>query len=390
MQILSLNIYLMGHVTYQNALESAFSKYLPQARFNSLHLTDVLKKDFNGRVMSWFLRRRLPFMGDKDYDLIRFRSELAVSYFARRYLAKNIKLLNPDVIHVHTQSIALLAGSIFRRRPAVVSLDYTSALLAREHPMPAKYTYRPTMAMERRCFKAAAHVITWSDRARMSVINDYSIPEDKVTTIHPMLPLEYFNKMERRIPDTPRKTRLLFVGNDFERKGGPDVLAVFLEKFSETCHLDLVTNTPQTISAHPAVTLHRNMKPLSAELLKLYQDADIFVMPTREDVYALVFREAAAAGLPCIATNVMAVPEIVRDGINGITIKPRDRESLAQALKTLIDNPELRLQMGMAGREMAQASCDAEKNCKRIMSVFEKARARCVPGLSGAASPQLS
>ena len=369
-KVLSLNHYIMGHATYQNILEKTFRERYPEIEFNSLHLTDYFKKDFQGRLAYWLLNKRLPGSTKTDYDFHRWRTELANSFFARRYLEKTLKNYQPDVLHIHTQGIAYLAVSLLKKFPSVVSIDYTAALLASEHPAPAHITYKPIIASEQRCFDAASHIITWSERARNSVIEHYGISPTKVTAIPPPAASEFFSKLNSKQSATESKPRLLFVGNDFVRKGGQDVLEVFLESLSLSASLDIVTNASVNLPTGANLRIHRGISPLSAEMLQLYQNADIFVMPTHEDVYGIVFIEAMAAGLPCIGTKVMAVPELVQDGVNGFTIAVGDRAALRKALFKLIDNPELRLSMGIAGRKLALEKFDARANCKKIYQIF--------------------
>jgi alpha-maltose-1-phosphate synthase len=379
LKVLSLNIYIMGHITYQDVLEKTFGKHIPEIEFDSIHLTDYFKQDLLGRLVYWLLSKQLPGTEKADYDFHRFRTELALSFFARRCLERRLKNAQPDVLHLHTQAIAFLAIPLFKKFPSVVSIDYTTALLANQHPYPSHVTYRPIIAAEKKCFEAAAHIISWSDKARNSVIQDYKISPEKVTTIRPALPLDIFNSIARK-PAKNDKIRLLFVGNDFARKGGEDLLAVFLEDFTNVCELDIVTNAPLNLPNLPNLRIHRGISPLSPELINLYQNADIFVMPTYEDVYGLVFGEAMAAGLPCIGTNIVAVPELVQNGQNGFTIIPGDRKALSQTLRQLIANPNLRLSMGQASQEFARKKLDALSNCQQISRIFtnlEKGKMPC-------------
>ena len=369
-KVLSLNHYIMGHSTYQNILEKTFSEYIPEVEFYSLHLTDYFKKDFLGRVGYWLLSKRLPGAEKSDYDLGRWRTELANSFFARRCLDRVLKNYRPDVIHIHTQGIAYLVAPLFKQFPSVVSIDYTAALLATEHTAPARITYKPIIASERKCFAAASHIITWSERARNSVIEHYAISPTKVTAIPPPAAGEFFSKLNPKQWAIQSNPRLLFVGNDFVRKGGEDLIEVFLESFSDRASLDIVTNASVDLPAEANIRIHRGIRPLSPEMLQLYQNADIFVMPTLEDVYGIVFIEAMAAGLPCIGTKVMAVPELVQDGVNGLTIPPGSRAALRTALSKLIDNPDLRISMGQAGRKLAEEKFDARANCQKIYQIF--------------------
>lgn len=240
------------------------------------------------------------------------------------------------------------------------------------HPSPAHITYQPILALEKQCFENAAHVVAWSYWARQSVIEDYAISQKKVTKIPFGMSLDQFEIIQRPRNLTSNKTRLLFVGNDFTRKGGYDLLTVFLEHFVDTCELNIVTNASIDIPDLSSIRVHKGIRPMSPELFQLYQDADIFVMPTHEDVYGIVFIEAMASGLPCIGTTVMAVPELVKNGVNGFAIPPKDQKSLYSVLRKLVDYRDLRLSMGLTGRKIAKQTFDAKINCHKLLSIFER------------------
>lgn len=79
---------------------------------------------------------------------------------------------------------------------------------------------------------------------------------------------------------------------------------------------------------------------------------DVFALATEQEASGTVYVEAEAAGLPVIGTNVGGVSEMMRDGETGILVPLHDLPALQGALERLIDDPELRKQMGEAGRKM--------------------------------------
>ncbi|MYZ43458.1 glycosyltransferase family 4 protein [Schauerella aestuarii] len=79
---------------------------------------------------------------------------------------------------------------------------------------------------------------------------------------------------------------------------------------------------------------------------------DLFALATQQEASGTVYVEAAASGLPVVGTNVGGVSEMMREGITGILVPPKDPVALGAALKRLIDDPELRCRMGDAGRRM--------------------------------------
>jgi glycosyltransferase involved in cell wall biosynthesis len=172
--------------------------------------------------------------------------------------------------------------------------------------------------------------------------------------------------------------RVLFVGGDFVRKGGEDLLAAWqaaeLHRFAT---LDLVTDWPglsaRTIAG---VRVRRNVDSYSPEWSDLWRDADLFVMPTRHEAFGVVFQEAAAAGLPRIGTNVNAVPELIADGVSGLLVPPRDPAALVRAIRTLVQSPDLRRRFGLASRARIVESANPEDYRRRLIDVIQMAAGR--------------
>lgn len=79
--------------------------------------------------------------------------------------------------------------------------------------------------------------------------------------------------------------------------------------------------------------------------------ADVLVAPSHYEGFGLVVVEAMAAGVPVIAAEASSIPEIMRDGVEGLLVPPRDSARLARAMVRLGSAPELRRKMGSAGRE---------------------------------------
>jgi len=104
---------------------------------------------------------------------------------------------------------------------------------------------------------------------------------------------------------------------------------------------------------------------LHPQLYQLYREADIFVLPSRDEGMPNVLLEAMAAALPVVATRVPGSEELVRDGENGFLVDKDDLKGLAQALEKLVSQPGVRRQMGMEGRKIAR-----EYSWERIAGQF--------------------
>jgi glycosyltransferase involved in cell wall biosynthesis len=86
------------------------------------------------------------------------------------------------------------------------------------------------------------------------------------------------------------------------------------------------------------------------KIAALYAEASIFCLPTLHETFGIVFIEAMAAGLPVVAVNDSAVPEVVRDGEDGLLVQPEPGR-IAHSVVSLLNDGALREKMGRAGRE---------------------------------------
>ena len=108
------------------------------------------------------------------------------------------------------------------------------------------------------------------------------------------------------------------------------------------------------------------------ELIKIYANADIFVLPSYYEAQGIVLLEAMASGLPCVATNIGGIPETVIDGKNGILVEPRNPMKLAQAILTLAEDEDLRLKYGRMGRKRVVEEYDWRKIASKTEKVYRR------------------
>jgi starch synthase len=369
LKVLSVNTGRLGNSVYQTRTQRDFARHVAGVQLQSFNVTDHFKKDIIGLAIYYCITRRLPVRRDRDWDWYRFRDEYAQSLMTRRFIQRTVAKGRPDVLHIHTQSIALASIELLRTIPSVISIEATTAMFARIHPAPAQRTYRPTIRLERQCFQAASHIVCFSENARRSAIADYGIARSRTSVIRPTIDFANDDAPRREHRNSGR-TRLLFVGNDFIRKGGFDLVKAYASRLKEGCELDVVSNDVTQLPDIPGLRLHRGLTADSVVLRNLYKTADIFVLPTHEDASPIVYLEAMAAGLPCIGTMTMAVPELVRNSITGLTVNAGDETEICSAIETLSADPMMRERMGHAGRQFVLQECDCATNSRRLANIF--------------------
>lgn len=266
------------------------------------------------------------------------------------------------------------------RRPAIVSVDATQTCVIQDATSAAeRWSLGFNVRRDGEILRRAAAIVSTSNWARRDIHRLY--PECR-TPIH-VLPnpvmLDLFDPRwidERRARGNARP-QVLFVGGDFPRKGGPELLEAWERGgFARCADLTLVTEWPlaRLIRSLPAgVRQQQGIRGHTPEWRAAWRAADVFVMPTRNEAFGLVFQEAAAAGLPAIGTHLNAVPEIVTDGETGLLVKPGDVPELVAALETLIASAELRESMGRAARRKIERDADPDAHRQRLVELIRHA-----------------
>jgi glycosyltransferase involved in cell wall biosynthesis len=166
--------------------------------------------------------------------------------------------------------------------------------------------------------------------------------------------------------------RILFVGGDFERKGGPQLLRVFQDYLQGLALLDVVTQTPVDCDI-PGVTIYNGLTNATPQLRNLFNGATILAHPTRADFLPWVCLEAMACGLPVVATNVGGVPDVVENDLNGYIVPEGDDAALAAALLRLVRDPDQAKKMGKNGRLRVEREFDAAHNVPVLLDQIRTA-----------------
>jgi len=102
----------------------------------------------------------------------------------------------------------------------------------------------------------------------------------------------------------------------------------------------------------------------------LYRRSDIFALPSFAEGVPGVLMEAMAMEIPCVATWITGVPELIRNGVDGLLVAPSDVEAFADAIQRLVKDPDLRRRIGQAGRERVLDKFDLRKNSAALAEVF--------------------
>lgn len=342
----------LGHVTHAQGLRSVLDADAPM-RADWLpvpyHADDTLER-----------LPRLPF-------------SLKISLRARTAVLRRLRV-GPalDGLFFHTQGLTPCCLPLMSRLPTLVSLDATPNNFSE---IATAYGERPATGMVghlkaawfRQIFARARSLVAFSDWVRRSLLSDYGVPSDKVVVLPQGVDTVAWTPGAAGLVGAPQRARLrlLFVGADFERKGGGLLLQAWRAGLSATCELDIVTRD-SSLAASEGIRLHRGLTPNCPELKRLYAQADLFVLPSRGDASPFAVLEAMASGLPVVATRVGALDEMVDDGKTGLLIPAGDAGALASAVLALAANRARLDAMGRAARARACTDFDGPTNYRRL------------------------
>lgn len=322
-----------------------------------------------------------------------------------------------DLLFYQSHHQPLPALSILKQIPTVISLDAAPLRpFSRERNLATGNTLfsilnsksdekaeRITQSIEH-----AAGFVVWSEWAKRELLNNFKVSPEKIVVARTGVDLaewddaqEAFQVARRAERGLPERIRILFAADDFETLGGDVLLKVFKQypELAELCELHFITSRASVATylkeLVPDLKLHLHLHP-QHEPAELYLNSDLYVLPARQATSPSEVATALAAGLPVVTSRVDGLNELVRDEQNGLLVAPGDENSLYQAINRLINDPELRNQLGQNARLEAEKQFDARHNSQQVINFLRQIVRRTYtleitnPGTSFLASRELS
>jgi glycosyltransferase involved in cell wall biosynthesis len=103
-----------------------------------------------------------------------------------------------------------------------------------------------------------------------------------------------------------------------------------------------------------------------------YANADVFCLPSFAEGLPVVLMEAMSMQIPCVTTTIAGIPELIRDGIDGLLVAPGDVDALAAALARLMDDADLRNRLALSGRARVLEGYNLARNVETLAAVFAR------------------
>ena len=328
-------------IRYENHLEEKIKNIKSIPVYNSLKLSDECLKKFlkNGPYLAELLEFFID-SGNINYDLIH------TTFFPYFNLI-----------------ISLILGKLLNRPVILTPFFHFS------NPR-----YRDSSLLE--ILRKFDMLIACTNLEKKYLINKVGIPDEKIKVI-PMgvdykkfeinnkESVKYYNFKEKFFRKKEKKYQLvLYCGYKNHEKGtisilkaipyildkirkiyfvfiGPSTMAYNREfsKIQKLTSAKIINFTPDNLTGY------FDKKKISA-----FQEADIFIMPSRSDAFGIAYLEAWAAGKPVIGANIGATPEVIRDNIDGFLVEYDNPTDIAEKVVKLLKNKRLRKRFGAAGK----------------------------------------
>lgn len=314
-------------------------------------------------------------------SLWRFRYHLNLGYYRQQTAAarRQIAAMDQAQFQVILQIGAWYDMTKWSGKKVVSYHDGNLAtLLASPYGFPPIHRRHTDAALkyERDLYRRLDLIMPMSRWLADSFVRDNGVPSKKVVPVGAGVNLPRIKQIVAKDYSAPR---ILFVGKDFERKGGPVLLRAFARVRREIPDAELTVIGPVLPDPPSGVRCLGFVSKSNAagveQLLSEYERATVFAMPSLYEPYGIVFAEAMAHRLPCVGTDNCAMPEIIKHGETGYVVPVRDDAALAQRLLELLRDPLACRQMGDTGYEKytREHTWDAvtQRMCEAISAVLE-------------------
>jgi len=170
---------------------------------------------------------------------------------------------------------------------------------------------------------------------------------------------------------SPKEIRVLFSGNLTRRKGA-HWLPLIAKRLKKNVRI-YYTQGLRTKKAMPSITGFESIGAVPfKEMPALYRQMDILLMPSVREGFGLAVAEAMACGLPVVASNCSAIPELIDDGKGGFLCPVGDVAAFAEKINLLADSPKLRHEMGEYNRSKVEKMFTIERMVNEYRELFEE------------------
>jgi glycosyltransferase involved in cell wall biosynthesis len=287
-----------------------------------------------------------------------------------------------DIIHLHFS----IGASVWRKSilTAIARLFGTPCVLHAHGGEFHEFFPRLPSLLQRwivRWLKGSQRLIVLSESWKRYYLLTFALPEEHVE----ILPnaIEWPAQVPHRV--NKPTTSLLYLGR-YQQSKGPlrlvNALRLLPDEVLTKTHLVMagdgdVESVRREVSAHGLEQRVTVLDWVNAEQRNsLLAGADVFVLPSLNEGLPMSILEAMSWGIPVVTSPVGGIPEVVQDGFNGFLVPPEDIPALANALRRLIEDEPLRLQMG-ANARVSVEHLDIRRYWEKLEGIYRAVLSEC-------------
>ncbi len=320
-------------------------------------------------------------------------SSLLLTFSVRAYV--KIKELMPetqfDIVH-DNQTLSygiLMMKSLGLPTVATIhhplSVDLRNSILQSHsiYEMARRYLWFPWI-MQEVTARRMDRIITVSQNTTRAIERMFHVPRDLMICVYNGIDTERFRPLPE-IPESPNT--ILFNTNSEDRNKGAvylfDALRILRDQ-QVPFHLIIVDNDRKSLKLAPELVRRYGLstqvtfigRVSNEELLELYNRATILASPSLYEGFGLPAAEAMACEKAVIATTAPAFPEVMEHGRTGWLVAPADGPALAEGIRMLLENEDLRRRLGKAARQSIIERFNWRTNAEQVLAVYEEAIAK--------------
>lgn len=315
---------------------------------------------------------------------VRFRLlRLIISdFFAFLYSLFMVRYWKIDIIHVHET----IAGFFF----SILAKIFKIPLIGQIHTFGSKQPEWPNLGRillkktEKITIQSADSIILLCSEDRNNVISQYGCPPKKIEVIPNAVDFERFSgkKLSHNSSVKDKSLLITFIGRLTESKGLPYLIKAI--KHLKTSNGDLTAfkviiagdghlkkklkNLIHEFGLTEQVSLPGHIKEIES-VLSL---TEIFVLPSLYEGFPLALLEAMASGCAVIGSNAGGIPDIITNSKTGFIVKRGDSRAIAEHIKLLLSNKDLRLKLGKNGREHVRKKYKWAKIVRSVSQIYRR------------------
>jgi glycosyltransferase involved in cell wall biosynthesis len=274
---------------------------------------------------------------------------------------------NCDVVHAHwtLSAAAVCLGRQIHNRPIVATVHGSDIFQVPRHPIGAWLTKIALRGCDQ---------ITAVSHALMEATAALGINPRKLQAISNGVDTNRFTPGPHN-----RENVVLYVGSFIKRKGVEHLLNAMPSLFSEFSQHRLVLigdgpERPKLEGLTNSLGINKQTNFLGfqpqEQIISWMQRAKLLVLPSLEEAQGVVLLEALACGTPIVASQVDGIPEVITPDV-GLLVPPAAPAALAEAIKSLLSNPQLWAEMSHQARQRAIADYGWDRAAAKIVALYK-------------------